>query len=78
MRSNSDSDGIAGLHRVLGTFDLVLLYVAAIIGLQSLSLTAPIGPASVSLWVIAFLTFFVPSALPWSTGTDPLRGESGS
>ena len=77
MRSNSDSDGIAGLHRVLGTFDLVLLYVAAIIGLQSLSLTAPIGPASVSLWVIVFLTFFVPSALTVQELSSRIPHEGG-
>ena len=77
VNSESDHDGIAGLHRALGTFDLVLLYVAAIIGLQSLSLTAPTGPASVTLWVIAFLTFFVPSALTVQELSSRIPHEGG-
>ena len=77
MSSESDPDGIVGLHRALGTFDLVLLYVAAVIGLQSLSLTAPIGPASVSLWLIALLAFFVPSALTVQELSSRIPHEGG-
>ncbi|MDE2252257.1 MAG: amino acid permease [Gammaproteobacteria bacterium] len=52
-----------GLRRALGTFDLVLLNIAAIVGLRWLSTAAQLGPASLTLWIIAFLLFFVPSAL---------------
>jgi glutamate:GABA antiporter len=52
-----------GLQRALGTFDLVLLNIAAIVGLRWLSTAAQLGPASLTLWIIAFALFFVPSAL---------------
>jgi hypothetical protein len=54
---------IAGLHRVLGTFDIVLLNVAAIISFRWLAVAAQVGPSSLAPWVLGLLTFFVPSAL---------------
>ncbi len=51
------------LRRALGTFDLVLLNIVTIIGLRWLSTAAQIGPSSLTLWGVALLTFFVPSAL---------------
>jgi amino acid transporter len=51
------------LRRALGTFDLVLLNIVTIIGLRWLSTAAQIGPSSLTLWVLALLTFFIPSAL---------------
>ena len=51
------------LRRALGTFDLVLLNIVTIIGLRWLSTAAQIGPSSLTLWGLALLTFFVPSAL---------------
>lgn len=60
---HSRPDDGPGLRRALGTFDLVLLNIAAIVGLRWLSTAAQLGPASLTLWVIAFLVFFIPSAL---------------
>ena len=51
------------LRRALGTFDLVLLNIVTIIGLRWLSTAAQIGPSSLTLWGVALLTFFIPSAL---------------
>jgi amino acid transporter len=51
------------LRRALGTFDLVLLNIVTIIGLRWLSTAAQIGPSSLTLWGLALLTFFIPSAL---------------
>src|SRR5579862_4619107 len=51
------------LRRALGTFDLVLLNIVTIIGLRWLSTAAQIGPSSLTLWLLALLTFFLPSAL---------------
>ena len=53
MTDESRPGGTPGLQRALGTFDLVLLYVAAIVGPRWLSTAAQYGPASVTLWVIA-------------------------
>jgi amino acid transporter len=63
MNSNSQPASGPGLRRALGTFDLVLLNIAAIVGLRWLSTAAQLGPASLTLWIIAFVLFFVPSAL---------------
>ena len=63
MTRDSQPANGPGLRRALGTFDLVLLNIAAIVGLRWLSTAAQLGPASLTLWVIAFVLFFVPSAL---------------
>ena len=63
MTNGIQPGGGPGLRRALGTFDLVLLNIAAIVGLRWLSTAAQLGPASLTLWIIAFALFFVPSAL---------------
>ena len=52
-----------GLHRTLGVMDLVFLNIAAILGIRWLSTAAQLGPASLVLWVLAVLVFFIPSGL---------------
>ena len=56
-------EGTPKLHRALGTFDLVLLNVSAIVGLRYLSMAAQIGPASLTLWALGLITFLLPAAL---------------
>lgn len=63
MDTHTDVRGAAGLKRSLGTFDLVLLYVAAIVGLRWLSTAAQLGASSLLLWAIACVLFFVPCGL---------------
>jgi amino acid transporter len=63
MDTHTDSTGAAGLKRALTTFDLVLLYVAAIVGLRWTSMAAQLGAGSLLLWAIACLLFFVPCGL---------------
>jgi amino acid transporter len=46
------------LHRALGTVDLVLLNVAAIVGLRYLSIAAQIGPSSLTLWLLWGILWF--------------------
>ena len=65
------------LHRALGTLDLVLLNVAAIISFRWLSIAAQIGPSSLTLWLLGMLTFFVPSALTVLELSARLPGEGG-
>src|SRR5881296_1127525 len=53
-----------GLRRELGLWDLVLLNVVAIVGLRWWLVSAKdYGYASIPLWILAFLCFFVPSGL---------------
>src|SRR5215470_15648867 len=63
MEHNTDENGGPKLHRVLGTWDLVLLNIAAIVTLRWLSTAAQIGPASLTLWGLGLIGFFVPVAL---------------
>ena len=65
------------LHRVLGTRDLVLLNIAAIVGLRWLSTAAQIGPSSLTLWALALIIYFVPVALTVLELSARLPGEGG-
>ncbi len=51
------------LHRALGLKDLVLMNIASIIALSSLAQVAQFGFGSLLLYVIAVLTFLIPSGL---------------
>jgi amino acid transporter len=76
---NSEA-GVAGgpeLHRTLGTSDLVLLNIAAIVGLRWLSVAAQIGTSSLTLWALGLITFLVPSALTVLELSSRLPGEGG-
>jgi glutamate:GABA antiporter len=76
-----DSDGRANviptLQRVLSTRDLVLLNIAAIVGLRWLSTAAKIGPSSLVLWTLGLFFFFVPVALAVLELSSRLPGEGG-
>jgi amino acid transporter len=70
-------DAAPRLHRNLGTLDLVLLNVAAIISFRWLSIAAQLGPSSITLWVLGMLTFLIPSALTVLELSSRLPGEGG-
>src|SRR5580700_9422509 len=65
------------LHRVIGTFDLVLLNIAAIVSLRWLAVAARIGPSSLTLWVLGLITFLIPSALAVLELSSRCPGEGG-
>jgi len=65
------------LHRVLGTRDLVLLNVAAIVGLRWLSTAAQIGPLSLGLMGARTCRLFVPLALAVIELSSRMPGEGG-
>jgi len=52
----------AELKRELGFWDLVMFHITAIVGLRWLAIAAGIGYASIFLWILAFLAFFLPQA----------------
>ncbi|MFQ5744054.1 MAG: APC family permease [Acidobacteriota bacterium] len=66
-----------GLHRALRLSDVVLLNVVAIVGLRWLSTAAQMGPASLVLWILALLVFFVPSGLAVMELSTRIPGEGG-
>jgi len=75
--STADQDTHGKLHRALGVRDIVLINIAAILGLRWLSSAAQMGPASITLWVLAVLIFFIPCALTVTELSSRLPGEGG-
>lgn len=65
------------LRRVLGTWDLVLFNIAAIIALRWLSVAAQIGPSSMLLWLLGLLGFFLPLAMAVLDLSARVPGEGG-
>jgi len=57
--------------------DVVLFNISAIVGLRWLTTAGRIGPASLSLWVLAMVSFFVPSAMAVRELSDIDPGEGG-
>ena len=78
MSLETDIDSAPHLHRALGTFHLVLLNVAAIVGFRWLSLAAQIGPSSLTLWALGLITFLAPAALTVLELGSRLPGEGAS
>jgi glutamate:GABA antiporter len=57
------SDAQPALRRELRLWHLVLFNVSAVAGIRWLAAAAQVGPGSLTLWLLATLTFFLPSAL---------------
>jgi amino acid transporter len=53
----------AQLRRVMGFWDVLLFNIATVLGPRWIAAAAHNGQSSISLWVIAAVIFFVPSAL---------------
>ncbi len=65
------------LRRELGLRDLVLLNFAAVAGIRWLAAAAHAGPGSITLWLLAALFFFVPSALAVAGLSSKYPDEGG-
>lgn len=50
------------LKRVLGLWDIVAMNIVAVVGLRWIARSARAGEASVTLWILAWLLFFLPLA----------------
>jgi len=68
---------MAELRRQLGSRDLILMYVAAILSPRWMAFAAAAGPASLSLWVAAGVFFFVPQALCVTALSSAFPREGG-
>jgi amino acid transporter len=53
----------ARVERTLGRWDLVLLKIVAIVNINNVPPVAVYGWASLALWVLAFICFFIPEAV---------------
>ena len=61
--ANGSSDPIRQLRKEMGFWDVLLFNIATVLGPRWIAAAAHNGPSSISLWIIAALFFFVPSAL---------------
>src|SRR4051794_34806071 len=51
------------LPRVLGSFDMVVIFIAIVLFIVNASAVQPAGPAAFSYWILGFLLFLIPGAL---------------
>jgi amino acid transporter len=58
-----EADDRTGFIKALGLRDVVLMNVVAVVGLRWIARGARTGPASVTLWTLAWIAFFVPLAV---------------
>lgn len=65
------------LRRVLGLGDLVLFYTIAVVGLRWVPTAATLGPASITLWVLCFVFFFLPLSFTVSELSSRYPEEGG-
>ena len=65
------------MPRALGRWDLVLLKVVAIVNINNVPPVAVYGWASLGLWGLAFITFFIPEAVAVLTLSRRYPGEGG-
>jgi len=65
------------IPRTLGRRDLVLLKVVAIVNINNVPPVAVYGWATLMLWALAFVTFFVPEAIAVVTLARRYPGEGG-
>jgi len=77
MATTSTAEHPTTLRRVLGTWDLVLFNIAAIVALRWLSVAAQVGPSSMVLWLLGLLGFFLPLALAVLDLSSRVPGEGG-
>jgi len=65
------------IPRTLGRSDLVLLKIVAVVNINNVPPVAVYGWASLGLWGLAFVTFFVPEAIAVLTLSRRYPGEGG-
>ena len=68
---------LLAIPRTLGRWDLVLLKIVAIVNINNVPPVAVYGWASLGLWGLAFVMFFVPEAIAVLTLARRHPGEGG-
>ncbi len=67
----------SALRRELGRWDLALLFVVAVLNLNTVSSIAASGPVALWLWVAALLCFFLPQGIAVIELSHRYPGEGG-
>ena len=73
----SAPDGVGGPRRTLGLTDLVLLGTVAIVNVNVVPPVSGFGRATLGLWLLAWLAFFVPEAIAVLVLSRRYPGEGG-
>jgi glutamate:GABA antiporter len=71
------SDAKSQLRRVMGFWDLLLFNIAAVLGPRWIAAAAHNGSSSISLWILAAVGFFVPTAMVIVELTSRFPQEGG-
>jgi len=75
--ANGSSDPIKQLRKEMGFWDVLLFNIATVLGPRWIAAAAHNGTSSISLWVLAAMFFFVPSALVISELSSRFPEEGG-
>ena len=74
---NGSSDPLKQLRKEMGFWDVLLFNIATVLGPRWIAAAAHNGTSSISLWVIAAVFFFVPSALVINELSSRFPNEGG-
>ncbi len=77
MKEPGKKNGRRNLEKVLGLKDLVLLNIATVIGLSSLTQAAQFGWSSFPLWILAAAFFLIPLGIAVADLSGKMPGEGG-
>ena len=75
--ANGQANPIQQLRREMGFWDVLLFNIATVLGPRWIAAAAHNGSSSISLWVLAALLFFVPSALVINELSSRFPNEGG-
>jgi amino acid transporter len=75
--SYSQSDATSQLRREMGFWDVLLFNIAAVLGPRWIAAAAHNGPSSLSLWFVAAVLFFFPTALVITELSTRFPAEGG-
>jgi glutamate:GABA antiporter len=75
--TNGTSDPIKQLRKEMGFWDVLLFNIATVLGPRWIAAAAHSGPSSISLWIIAAVFFFIPSALVINELSSRFPNEGG-
>ena len=71
------TDTVPAAPQKLGFIDTALYTIAVATGMRWIAVAAAVGPASLPLWLLALVTFFIPLAAATATLTARFEGEGG-
>jgi len=75
--ANGSSDPIKQLRKEMGFWDVLLFNIATVLGPRWIAAAAHTGTSSISLWIIAAVFFFIPSALVINELSSRFPNEGG-